>query len=154
MSDHISRAPEGRSQHNEHMSWPPDVHIRHVPELDGFRGAVAAVFDGDSLVMHIVCEVEPHYMRAGGHLWWRRWTGKEIVHGYECHADWATDWVSDPDHPVSAVFLRDLLDGWYRERNYDATDYSLGQQAPVVTEYRVLWLDEPERSRVLRDNGF
>ena len=62
------------------------------------------------------------------------------------------DWFADPHHPVSAIFLRDLLDGWYRERNYDATNYSPDQEAPIVTEYRLRWLDEPERTRVLLDS--
>ena len=52
------------------------------------------------------------------------------------------------------MFLRDLLGGWYRERNYDAAEYISGQAAPIVNEYRVRWLDEPERSAVLAENGF
>lgn len=134
------------------MPWYPDATVDHSPQLDRFRRVAAEVLDGDRLVTHLVCEVQTQYMTAGGHLWWRRWTAKEIVYGREFKGDTLDDWFADPHHPVSAIFLRDLLDGWYRERNYDATNYSPDQEAPIVTEYRLRWLDEPERTRVLLDS--
>lgn len=134
------------------MPWYPDVDAEQSPHLDGFRRTAAEVLDGDRFVTHLACEVQTHYMTAGGHLWWRRWTAKEIVYGREFQGDSFDDWFADPEHPISATFLRDLLDGWYRERNHGATDHTSEQAAPVVTEYRVRWLDEPERSLVLCDS--
>lgn len=150
----IRKTSSPNAEQNGRMTWLPDAAVERLAELDGFRGTAAAVMDGDRVVVHLVCEVESHYMLARGRLWWRRWTGKEIVHGYESYGDSYSDWVSDPNHPISAVFLRDLLDGWYRERDYDEADYSGDQEAPIVNEYRVHWLAEPQRSKVLRENGF
>jgi hypothetical protein len=141
------------AQQNGRMTWLPNATVERLPELDGFRRTATAVMHGDRIVAHLVCEVEPYYTVSGGRLWRRRWAGKEIVHGYESHGDSHNDWVSDPAHPISAIFLRDLLNGWYRERDYDESD-SADQEPPVVNEYRVHWLAEPERSRVLRENGF
>ena len=134
------------------MSWHPDATVEHSPQLDAFRRVAAEVLDGDRLVTYLVCEVQTHYMVASGYLWWRCWTAKEIVYGREFQGDSYDDWVADPDHPISAVFLRDLLDGWYRERDYDVVDTSVDQEAPVMTEYRVRRLHEPERSNVLQDS--
>lgn len=134
------------------MPWHPNATVEHLRQLDGFRRVAAEVLDGDRLVTYLVCDVQTHYMVASGHLWWRSWTAKEVVYGREFLGDTYADWFADPDHPVSSVFLRDLLAGWYRERNYDAVDPSVDHDAPVTTEYRVRWLHEPERSKVLQDS--
>lgn len=134
------------------MSWRPDAQVESHPELDDFRRVAATQWDGDRFVGHLVCEVEPIYTLVGGHLWWRRWTGREVVYGYEFDGGWYADWVSDPAHPVSAVFLADLRAGWLRVRNYDELDAS--GEAPIVDEYRLEWLDGAERAALLQNLGF
>ena len=80
------------------MTWRPSASVERAPQLDGFRGTAAVVTDDeDRVVVHLVCQVEPHYILTGGHLWWRRWAGKEVVYGYEVDGDWHDDWVADPD---------------------------------------------------------
>lgn len=134
------------------MPWRPAAQIERNPELDLFRRAAAIQWDGERFVCHLVCGVELEYTFVGGHLWWRRWTGREVVCGYEFDGDWFGDWVSRPEHSTSAVFLADLRAGWLRIRNYDEFDAS--GEASIVDECRVQWLDGAERMAVLLQYGF
>lgn len=134
------------------MPWRPAAQVERNPELDAFRRSAATQWNGDRFAGHLICEVEPVYTLVGGHLWWRRWTGREVVHGYEFNGDWFDDWVSDPDDPTAAEFLADLRTGWIRTRNYNELEAS--GEAPIVDEYRVEWLRDPERAAVLSENGF
>lgn len=134
------------------MPWRPSAHVERNPAVDDFRRVAATQWDGDRAVGHLVCEVEPIYTRVSGHLWWRRWAGREVVHGYEFDGDWYDDWVFDPADPVNAVFVADLRAGWLRVRNYDGVKAT--GDAPVVDEYRLEWLDGAERAALLLDSGF
>lgn len=149
VNERAAADPPGRIfSENVGMPWRPHAQVEHNPELDAFRRVAATQWDGNRFVGHLVCKVEPVYTLVGGHLWWRRWTGREVVYGYEFDGDQYHDWVCDPAHPTSAVFLDDLRADWLRVRNYDEIDAS--GEAPIVDEYRVQWLDGAERAALLQ----
>lgn len=137
------------------MPWRPCGPVRSNSELDQFRSAAALLIEHGQVIAHLVFDVETHWRQVGGHLWWRRWAGREVVHGYESYLAPRSfdDWVSDPGDPVSKILLEDLVAGRFTERAYDDA-LPVSRAAPVVAEREVEWLDEPDRSELRHREGF
>ena len=57
------------------MPWSPSfADASGDVRLDPYRGRAAELRDGDQVVGHVLVETDFRAERAGGLLWWRRWS--------------------------------------------------------------------------------
>ncbi len=88
------------------MSWRPPGFVAPDPDLDPFRGTIAQL-SGGAAFGYIAFRVFPHWRRAGGRLWWRRWDpGCELVEYRE--VVWRNR--RDPGPPQEAGRSEGILD--------------------------------------------
>lgn len=120
------------------MPWAPlDEDWVGDPRLDPYRRRAGVLLDeagervGDSAL-----EVLETWTRAGGHLWWSRWApGQEVVHVRTRLDDGSSDrWVTSGER------LEEDLAAW----EDGVLQHGGGR-------YRVVWQDDEESARVLRE---
>lgn len=121
------------------MPWSPpqDEEYAADPRLDRFRERAGVLVDGSGEeVGGIFLTVEPHWVRASGHLWWSRWGApQEVVHGYLILREGSfIDWIS------TGETLEQELADWEADVFRHA-----GRQ------YAVVWQGEEESARLRRD---
>jgi hypothetical protein len=123
------------------MSWNPP---RKAPppardqRLDGFRDRAARVFDEeDSVLLTLYVQTDFRWRRAGGHLWWRRWSHPEefvLLHR-----------VSEDAHTIASLMderLEAARDDWRAGRFEHSGKVS-----------HLVWLEPFESQQVQRDIG-